>query len=136
MAKILIIDGDPDVVAAGRIVLERDGHEVLTAPELEWALRVIAESAPDLLLIDCMVGGPDGGLRAAREIRDRGFSMPILLLAVDGRTAKICAYHDEEMVSVGRVQEKPMAPEALSKSVKLLLEGGEDASCFWPGPQS
>jgi DNA-binding response OmpR family regulator len=136
LAKILILDGDPDVVDAGRIVLEREGHNVVTAPDLSRGLKVIAETSPDLLLIDCMVGGPDGGLRAAREIRSCGFSMPILLLSVVGRTATICAYHDDEMVSVGRVEEKPMDPEALSKSVKLLLEGGEDASCFWPRPES
>jgi DNA-binding response OmpR family regulator len=132
LAKILIVDGDPDVVAAGRIVLEREGHAVLTAPELSAGLRVIEESFPDLLLIDCMIGGPDGGLRAAREIRDHGHSIPILLLSIDKREAKICAFHDNEMVDVGRLEEKPMDPEALSKSVKLLLEGGEEASCFWP----
>jgi hypothetical protein len=79
-----------------------------------------------------MIGGPDGGLHAAGEVRDRGHSMPILLLSIDRRAAKICAFHDNEMVDVGRLEEKPMDPGALSKSVKLLLEGGEEASCFWP----
>jgi CheY-like chemotaxis protein len=132
LAKILIVDGDPDVVAAGRMVLEREGHSVLTAAEAQSSMQVIEDSQPDLLLIDCLIGGPDGGLHAAREIRKRGFVMPILLLSINERSAQIRAYHDDDMISVGQVEEKPMDPEALSKSVKLLLEGGEEASCFWP----
>ena len=58
--------------------------------------------------------------------------MPILLLSINERSAQISAYHDDDLISVGQVEEKPMDPEALSKSVKLLLEGGEEASCFWP----
>ncbi len=132
MARVLIVDGDFDVVDAGRIVLEREGHVVLTASDAATGMTVLEASAPDLILIDCMLGGPDGGLRTARLIRARGFSLPILLLAIVGRAAQICAYHEDDMISVGRLDEKPMDPQALSKSVKLLLEGGEDASCFWP----
>ena len=95
-------------------------------------MTVLEGSQPDVILIDCMLGGPDGGLRTASLIRERGFSLPILLLAIVGRAAQICAYHEDDMISVGRLDEKPMDPEALSKSVRLLLEWGEEASCFWP----
>ena len=136
MASILIVDGDPDVVAAGRIVLEREDHTVLTAPDVRAGLRLLEESPPDLVLVDCMLGGPDGGLRAAREIRENGFAQPILMLSIVDRMTEIYAYQDHDMVSVGRLDERPMDPAALSKSVKLLLDGGEEASCFWPGGQS
>lgn len=136
MALILIVDGDPDVVQAGKIVLEREGHRVLTAPDLETGVTLLERRQPDLMLLDCMLGERGGGLRAARMIRSRGFSLPILMLSVEGRSAEICAYQDDDLVEVGRFPEKPMDPGALSKSVKLLLEGGEEASCFWPRPDS
>jgi DNA-binding response OmpR family regulator len=132
VAKILIVDGDPDVVQAGRIILEREGHEVLTAAHLENGLGLIEESMPDLVFLDCLIGGPGSCVGAAHAIRDRGFTQPILVLSVVDRAVELLAYSEGEMVSVGQVDAKPMDPDALSKSVELLLHGGDEASCFWP----
>ena len=38
MSKILIVDDDPDMVEAGRIVLEKEGYAVESASNLEEGL--------------------------------------------------------------------------------------------------
>ena len=46
VSKILIVDDDPDMVAAGRMVLEREGYEVSSAPNVVDGLRAVEEYAP------------------------------------------------------------------------------------------
>ena len=74
--KILIVDDDPDMVEASRIVLERDGYSVESASNLEDGLQKLAETKPDLLILDVMMEEPDDGLRFARQVRRDGQHAP------------------------------------------------------------
>jgi DNA-binding response OmpR family regulator len=76
--KILIIDDDPDIVDAGRLVLEREGYEVVGAPNRADGMKKLEEIKPDLLILDVMMEEPDDGLRMAREIRKNGNEVPII----------------------------------------------------------
>jgi CheY-like chemotaxis protein len=136
VASILIVDGDPDVVEAGRIVLGREGHTVMTAPHVKQCIELLEKSQPDLVFLDCTLTGPAAGPLEARAIRDRGFSVPILMLAIADKAYAIYVYQGHEMILVAGpgLDVKPMDPAALSKSVMLVLEGGEKASCLLPRP--
>lgn len=46
MYKILIVDDDPDMVEAVRIVLEREGHQVESAPNATDGLVKLEELNP------------------------------------------------------------------------------------------
>ena len=46
VARILVVDDDPDILALVRIKLETCGHEVLTAPDGEAGLAAAASSGP------------------------------------------------------------------------------------------
>jgi DNA-binding response OmpR family regulator len=52
VARILVVDDDPDILELLRIKLEFSGHEVLTAPDGEAGLRAATEHHPDLVLAD------------------------------------------------------------------------------------
>ncbi len=52
VARILVVDDDPDILALVRIKLESCGHEVLTAPDGEAGLAAAREQQPDLVLAD------------------------------------------------------------------------------------
>ena len=78
--KILIVDDDPDIVEAGRLVLEREGYEVEEAPNRAEGMKRLEEVKPDLLILDVMMEEPDDGLRMAREIRKAGHTLPIIML--------------------------------------------------------
>ena len=67
--KILIVDDDPDIVDAGRLVLEREGYQVESASNRADGMKALDEVKPDLLILDVMMEEPDDGLRMAREIR-------------------------------------------------------------------
>jgi DNA-binding response OmpR family regulator len=52
VARILVVDDDPDILALVRIKLESCGHAVLTAPDGEAGLAAAGEQQPDLVLAD------------------------------------------------------------------------------------
>jgi DNA-binding response OmpR family regulator len=127
--KILIVDDDPDMVEAGRIVLEREGYSVQSAPNLEEGLVALAESKPDLLILDVMMEEPDDGLRFARKARREGFNLPILMLTSVNRALGLQIGKDEEVVPVDEFVEKPVDPVTLVEKVRWLLE--ERGETLW-----
>jgi DNA-binding response OmpR family regulator len=129
VSKILIVDDDPDMVAAGRMVLEKEGYEVSSAPNVVEGLRAVEEYDPDLLILDVMMEEPDDGLRLARDLRRKGHTLPILMLTSVNQALGIHIGADPEIVPVDDFQEKPADPVTLVQKVKRLLEAQEGASC-------
>ena len=60
LVKILVVEDDPDISDLLKRVLESDGYEVEMATDSAGALRAVAEGAPDLVLLDVVLGGEDG----------------------------------------------------------------------------
>jgi DNA-binding response OmpR family regulator len=126
--KILIVDDDPDMVEASRIVLEKEGYSVESAPNLDDGLLRLAETKPDLLILDVMMEEPDDGLRFARQVRRSGNTIPILMLTSVNRAMGLQIGKDEEMVPVDEFVEKPVDPATLVATIKALLETRKGAS--------
>lgn len=122
MSKILIVDDDPDVVEAGRVVLERQGYEVAGASSYQSGLDAVEDFQPDLLILDVMMEEPDDGLRFARQVRRQGSTLPILMLTSVNVAMGLHLDKDEEFVPVDEFQEKPIDPVTLLQKVKQLLE--------------
>lgn len=127
MAKILIVDDDPDVVVAARLVLEREGYAVSSAANSGDGFRAVEELKPDLLILDVMMEESDDGLRLARELRRKSHSLPILMLTSVNQAMGLRIDKDEEIVPVDEFLEKPVDPSTLVEKVKQLLESREGA---------
>lgn len=69
MAQILVVDDDPDLNKLIALILRVDGYDVRQAAEGETALRMVQESAPDLILLDMMMPGMSG-IDVARALHD------------------------------------------------------------------
>jgi len=122
VAKILIVDDDPDMVQAGRYVLEKQGHSVTSASNVEAGLKALDEEVPDLLILDVMMEEADDGLVFARKVRRRGLtSLPILMLTSVNRAMGLNIGKDDEMVPVDEFVEKPVDPAVLIAKVDGLL---------------
>lgn len=79
-APILIVDDDPGLRALVAASLELEGHSVLTAADGSIALGIVEKSNPVLILLDKAMPRLDGP-GFARELRLRGFSMPIIVIS-------------------------------------------------------
>ncbi|HZT64936.1 MAG TPA: response regulator [Acidimicrobiales bacterium] len=60
MARVLVVDDEPDIAKLVRITLEMDGHEVTVASDGQSALDLVDENAYDAVLLDLTMPGMDG----------------------------------------------------------------------------
>lgn len=127
MAKILIVDDDPDVVEAVELLLKQQGHQMATAFNRQEGMTRIEEFSPDLIILDVMMEQPDDGITMAQDLRRKGRQTPILMLTTVSRATGLNIGKDDEMVPVNDFQEKPIEPALLLEKVADLLRQGEDA---------
>ncbi len=122
MAKILIVDDDPDITEAATIFLENEGFEVACAHDKTSGMAAVESFKPDLLILDVMMEQPDDGMTMAQELRRKSFTQPILMLTSIGMVTGLQYGSDDDLVPVEEFQEKPVEPATLIAKVKRLLE--------------
>ncbi|HEX7661304.1 MAG TPA: response regulator transcription factor [Pseudonocardiaceae bacterium] len=79
---VLVVDDDRTVRDVVRRYLEHAGYRVAVAGDGEQALRIAAEAAPDLVVLDLMLPGIDG-LEVCRRLRANG-PVPVVMLTALG----------------------------------------------------
>jgi len=60
MARILIVEDNPDNMLLSVMLLESVGHQVISAVDAEAGLAVARAERPDLILMDIQLPGMDG----------------------------------------------------------------------------
>jgi len=122
MAKILIVDDDPDIVEASALFLERAGHTIASAFNRKDGMKAVESFGPDLLILDVMMEQPDDGFAMAQDLRRQGWQRPILMLTSVASASGLAFGRDDEMVPVDDFQAKPVEPAELVRKVAALLE--------------
>ncbi len=124
--KILLIDDDPDFVAATKTVLEsQHDYKVLTASDGIFGLAIARNERPNLIILDVLMPFEDG-FDTARELKtDPALNkIPIMMLTSfsqrkgesDISVAKGMELEAEDYV------EKPVSPQELLRRVDKLLK--------------
>jgi len=126
MARILIVDDDPDIVEACGLFLMKAGHTVQGAYSRAEGMALVAASEPDLMILDVMMEQPDDGFTMAQELRRQGRNFPILMLTSVASASGLAFGKDAEMVPVDDFQAKPVEPKVLVAKVAELLQLRED----------
>lgn len=81
MARILIVDDSPSQLFGMQKIVEKMGHEVITAANGEEGVRTAKEQIPDLILMDIVM--PElNGFQATRKISrdERTSHIPIIMV--------------------------------------------------------
>jgi len=81
LARILLIDDDPDVVGVLAGELRAEGYHVTTAADGLGALRELEDGWPDLIVMDMFARGIDGWT-VARLLKERA-DLPIVVLSAE-----------------------------------------------------
>lgn len=124
MSRILVVDDDPDVVEACRLVLEAENYDVSEAFNRPDGLAQVAEVKPDLIILDVMMEQPDDGIVMARQLRDAGNQTPILMLTSVNKVIGLKLGADSRVLPVAEFCEKPIEPATLVEKVAALLKQG------------
>ena len=122
MAKILVVDDDPDLVEDCRLILEKAGHTVSSAFNTADGKKAMERDRPDLLILDVMMDQPDDGFVMAQDLRRQGLRVPILMLTSVASASGLAFGRDAEMVPVDDFQAKPVEPADLVRKVASLLK--------------
>ena len=122
--RVLVAEDDPSVRKAVRRTLELEKYDVTVVNDGAAALDEITSNTPDLAVLDVMMPFADG-LTVCREARNRGVTIPILLLTaraeVGDRVAGLDAGADDYLV-------KPFAIDELLARVRALLRRSASTS--------
>jgi two-component system, OmpR family, KDP operon response regulator KdpE len=82
MTRVLVVDDEPQIVRALRVVLREAGFEAVPAETAEEALDRAAIRPPDAAIVDLVL--PDGdGVEVTRRLREWS-QMPIIVLSAVG----------------------------------------------------
>jgi DNA-binding response OmpR family regulator len=81
--RILIIEDEPDLARGLEINLRGEGYEVVKAATGDAGVKLAFRENPHLVLLDVMLPGASG-FDVCRELRQRGFDAPIIMLTAKG----------------------------------------------------
>jgi two-component system alkaline phosphatase synthesis response regulator PhoP len=93
--RILCVDDSDLILLMERLVLAREGYELVTASDGEEALARARENRPDLILLDVLMPRMSG-LETCRRLREdmRTRSVPIIMLSTGAAEEEVAAaYH-------------------------------------------
>jgi DNA-binding response OmpR family regulator len=110
--RILVADDEPDSVSALKLLLNDEGHDVVTLSKGGEVLRMIEEFKPDAVVLDLAM--PDmSGYEIAKEIRKRYGVITPLLIAVTGRYKQASDKMFGQIVGFDHYLLKPYEPNEL-----------------------
>jgi CheY-like chemotaxis protein len=123
MASVLIIDQDQHIRRLIRQVLEHAGYAVTEAETVSDATTQLVMNTPDVIILDCLLGGPGLGLDLLREIRAAPCTRAVPVVVTTGIPEPNI---DLRMRNCGASAFllKPFSPRDLVQAVALALELG------------
>jgi CheY-like chemotaxis protein len=130
MARILIVEDNPDSMKLFRMVLEVAGHTVTGLPGGERLLETVRAERPELILLDIQLPGEDGFQLHARLLGSGDALPPVVAL-----TAHAMAGDKERTLAVGfdGYLTKPIDVTAFALAVEGFLRGRGSSASGAPG---
>ena len=121
MAKVLIVDDSPTQLQGLRLIVERMGHQVVTADDGAHGVAVAKKEIPDLVLMDVVMPNLNG-FQATRQIsKDPKTShIPVILVTTkDQETDKVWGMRQGAKAYIT----KPINEDQLVQTIQEILGG-------------
>jgi two-component system, OmpR family, phosphate regulon response regulator PhoB len=117
--NILIVEDEPAIRGMLMIVLEQAGFFPIAAAEVDSAQKILADSSPDLILLDWMLPGISGVEWARRLKKDPSYrDLPIILLTARGEEEdKVRGLE----IGADDYLTKPFSPKELVARIRAVL---------------
>ena len=129
MAKkktVLVVDDDPDFVAATRAVLEGAGYAVESASSGSKGLERVRRGGIDCVLLDIMMSRDTEGFHVAQDLKSDPATaeVPIIVLTSISRKTgfEFSPETDGGFLPVEAFLDKPVDPDVLLKRVAEVLK--------------
>jgi two-component system, OmpR family, phosphate regulon response regulator PhoB len=117
--NILIVEDEAAIRGMLTIVLEQAGFNPITAAEVDSAQKILADSFPDLILLDWMLPGISGVEWARRLKKDPSYrELPIILLTARGEEEDTVRGLE---IGADDYLTKPFSPKELVARIRAVL---------------
>jgi len=133
--RILVVDDDPDILEAIKLVLTANEYQVTTSTNAEEGLQRARTEKPDLILLDVMMPEGTEGFEFVWELRaDQDpivKNTPIIVLTAIHGTTELrfypnqsdTTYKEGEYLPVQGFIDKPVEPRALIAQIEKFARG-------------
>lgn len=124
IARILVVDDDPDFCEVTRLVLEPAGYEIATAANAGQAMKQVELFWPDLILLDIVMSSQNEGLEFGEKLHHDPFlrHVPIIYITSLGDSSQRELMESDEYHYVAAWLSKPVSPQRLVKTIGNVLE--------------
>jgi CheY-like chemotaxis protein len=124
MARILVVDDDPDFVEITRTILEANGYHVATAASGENALPAMRKDPPDLVLLDVMMSSVLDGLNLSHAMSADSTlrKVPIIMISSIAESPEAGMFPTDEYIPIDAWITKPVQPDDLLKKVAQFIK--------------
>ena len=118
--RIVCIEDEADMIDLVKLILEREGFEVIGALGGEEGIQAIRRERPDLILLDLMMPDIDGWevyrqIRADHELKN----IPVIVVTAKAQSIdKVLGLH---IAKVADYVTKPFGAQELLRSVQKVL---------------
>ena len=120
LAKVLVVDDEPNIVELLTVSLKFQNFEVFSANSGHEALRVAREVNPDAYILDVMMSGMDG-FELLGKLRQEGLDGPVLYLtAKDGVDQRIHGL----TIGADDYVTKPFSLEEVITRLRVIMRRG------------
>ncbi len=123
MARILVIDDEPQVRAFLRNTLEGSGHDVSEAADGDAGLRAFEARPADLVITDIVMPGREG-LETIRMLRQYDPALKIIAISGAGRVGGYDFLDIARKFGAARGLAKPFGDSQLLSTVQDMLATG------------
>lgn len=128
MEKILIVEDDATIARFVELELMHSGYSVSKTSDGDEALALIEQESPDLVILDILLPSVDG-IEIARRVRERGDTVPILMLTALSEAKDLVTGFDAGADDYLR---KPFEISELLSRVRALLKRAENKRLQMP----
>lgn len=113
MAKILLVDDEPDIVKMLSLRLRRNGYDVIVAADGEEALSKLLQEDPDLILLDIHLPKIEGN-EIARRLKQDATKQHIPIIFITADTQAQSPYADDCLI-------KPFDGDEMMEKIERCL---------------
>jgi CheY-like chemotaxis protein len=117
--RVLIVDDEDYIRRLVRLVLEKEGYEVLVASSAEEGLRLLREEHPDVITVDLMMPGQSGlDLLAEKQADPSIRDVPTLVVTAVGIREDLDQANE---LGATATLNKPFSHQQLSIAISSVL---------------
>ena len=119
--QVIVVEDDPEMIELVKLILTKDGYDVIGVDNGRDGLVRIGEVLPDVVLLDLMMPGMDGWeVYQAIKANDATKHIPVIIITAKAQSIdRVLGLH---IAKVDDYITKPFSPSELVNSVRKVLQ--------------